>query len=117
MSMNVYISAERQVAFKKKNGKRGTDKQIEVFTALQTPTRVTYEIVNSADPVQAYVDWVLRECSFDEEFKVYAEDDIFGEGEPVSVEIYNSGKEHVELFREWVERVEEDGFKVVFEVI
>lgn len=116
MSMNVYITAEREITFRKRNGETGTDTQTVKFDAWQTPTKVTYEIVGSTDPARAYINWI-ESRSRDEQVPVYAEDDIFGENEPVGYEVYNAGKEHVQTFREWVAEVEEDGFTVKFEVI
>jgi hypothetical protein len=116
MSMNVYIAAEREVTFRKRNGETGTDTQTVKFDAWQTPTKVTYEIVGSADPAQAYIDWI-ESRSRDEQVPVYDEEDIFGEGEPVRYEVYNAGKEHVTQFREWIEAVEENGYTVKIEVI
>jgi hypothetical protein len=117
MSMNIYITATRKITFKKKNGKRSGDTQTVKFNAWQTPTVVSYGIIDSKEPRQAYVDWILRECSVDREFPVFADDDIFGDGEPVGVEIINEGKAHVEEFRAWINQVEEEGFTVNFEVI
>jgi hypothetical protein len=117
MSMNIFIYAARWVNFKKKNGKRSGGIQSSEFRALQTPTQVTYEILESNDPAQTYIDWVLAECSQDEIEPVFAEDDIWQEGEPVGTRVWNHGKEHVEEFRAWIKDVEENGFTVKFEMI
>ncbi len=117
MSMNIYITATRKITFKKKNGKRSGGIQHEKFNAWQTPTKITHEILASKDPIQAYVDWIIRDCSHSQEFPVYAEDDIFGEGTPIGVRIVNGGEEHIESFLEWVKHVEEEGFTVKFEMI
>jgi hypothetical protein len=96
MSMNIMITASRKVTFKNKAGKRSGGIQTENFGTCQTPTAVTYEILKSKDPAQAYIDWVL------EEYGQY-EDDIW--------------QEHVEEFRAWIDRVEEEGFTVKFNMI
>ena len=101
MSTNIHFFGEREVQVSK-TGKITT----------QTTTRVTWDIMESADKVQTYKDWVLRECSRDEEFPVYAEDDVFSEGDPIGVEIYNAGKEHLAKFEEWLKMCEEEGFEV-----
>ncbi len=116
MSMNIMITAERKITFKNKAGKQCTGTQIEFFNALQTPTEVTFKILHSADQVKTYIDWVLAECSQDEISPVYAEADIFQEREPVGTEVWNSGKEHVENFKDWLAEVEYQGFTVKFEV-
>jgi hypothetical protein len=117
MSMNVYISASREVSFKRKDGSISTETQTDKFDAYQTPTDVTYDIVESDDPVQAYIKWVEDVCSHDEQMAVYADDDLFNEGEPVGFVVYNSGKEHIQSFREWINEVEEAGYVVTLEVI
>lgn len=117
MSMNILITASRKITFKKKNGKRGGEIQSGEFRALQTPTQVTYDILESNDPAQTYIDWVLAECSQDEIEPVFAEDDIWQEGDPVGTRVWNHGKEHVEKFRAWIKDVEENGFTVKFEMI
>ena len=109
MSTNIHFIGHREVQVVK-TGKISTQKIH--FDQLQTPTRITYEIMESTDKVQTYRDWVLREWSIDEEFPIYAEDDVFNEGDPIGVEIYNPGKEHLEKFDEWIKHCEEEGFEV-----
>lgn len=109
MSTNIHFLGVREIQVVK-TGKIST--QEIHFDQRQTPTRVTWDIMESADKVQTYKDWVLRECSRDEEVPVYAEDDVFGEGDPVGVEIYNAGKEHLEEFDAWLKMCEEEGFEV-----
>ena len=115
--MNIYIYATRVISFKDKKGKKKTETQTTVFNVLQTPTEVTYEIVKSNDPAQVYIDWVLRECSVDEQWPVYADDDFMQEREPIGVEIVNQGKEHVEKFRQWMIWMEEKGYEIKYEVM
>lgn len=109
MSTNIHFIAHREVKVIKTN--RVSTQQIQ-FDEFQTPTRVTHEIMASADRAQAYKEWVLRECSHDEVFDVFAEDDIWEEREPVGKTIYNAGKEHIEKFEEWLKMCEEEGFEV-----
>ena len=109
MSTNIHWTAIREIKVIKTN--RKSTQEIH-FNELQTPTRVTWEIMASKDPAQTYKDWVLRECSVDEEFPIFAEDDVFGEKDPVGVEIYNAGKEHIEKFDAWLKMCEEEGFEV-----
>jgi hypothetical protein len=117
MSMNICIFAERKITFEKKNGKRGGEIQTVKFDALQTPTVVTFKILRSADQAKTYIDWVLAECSRDEIEPVFAEDDVWQEGDPVGTRVWNPGVEHVEEFRAWIKDVEENGFTVKFELL
>ena len=112
MSTNIHFIATREVQVLKTG--IITTQEIS-FREWQTPTRVTWEIMDSSDRVQAYKDWILRECSHDEEEDVFAEDDIFGEDEPIGKRIYNAGKEHVAEFEEWIKMCEEEGYTVVAE--
>lgn len=109
MSTNIHFIAHREVKVIKTG--RVSVQEIQ-FDEFQTPTRVTHEIMASEDRPQAYKDWVLRECSIDEEFDVFAEDDIWEEREPVGKQIFNAGKEHIEKFDEWLKMCEEEGFEV-----
>ena len=109
MSTNIHFIAHREIKVIKTG--RVSVQEIQ-FDELQTPTCVTHEIMASADRAQAYKDWVLRECSIDEEFDVFAEDDIFEEREPVGKTIYNAGKEHIEAFEKWLTLCAEEGYEV-----
>ena len=109
MSTNIHFIATREIKVVK-TGKT-TIQEIK-FKEWQTPTRVTREIIGSADPIQAYKDYILRECSRDEEQLIYAEDDIWGEHEPIGKTIYNDGKDHVAEFEEWLAMCEAEGYTV-----
>ena len=118
MSMNVYITAAREVTAKNKAGKEIKDEQVIKFDALQTPTTDTYAIVAAPNPTEAYIDWCLeRAVGTDETYPVYAENDPFGENEPVGFETINFYREHVEEFRKWVDCMEEEGYTIKIEVI
>jgi hypothetical protein len=117
MSMNVYIIAGREITFKKRNGEVAIQTQTVYFDAWQTPTDDTYRIVGANNPKQAYIDWVMANFDEDEEFNRYAYGDIFHEGEPIGVDVYNAGKAHVQEFLDWVEDVEENGYKVEIQII
>lgn len=112
MSMNLHIIAEREVLVVKTKKK---DVQSIEFGAWQTPTDVSYKIQKAADPIQAYKDWVLAQ-SFDEEEPVYAEDDLWGEREPIGTETYNAGKEHITDLDCWVEEAQDEGYDIEFHV-
>jgi hypothetical protein len=112
MSTNIHFIATREIKVIKTN--KISIQEIR-FNEWQTPTRVTREIMESNDPIEAYKDWILRECSRDEEFPIYAEDDIFGQREPVGRQIYNAGKEHLEQFNKWLKMCDEEGYTVVAE--
>lgn len=112
MSTNIHFSATREIIVVK-TGKRDTQ-QIS-FNEWQTPSEVTRQIMASPDREQAYKDWILRECSEDQEMYVFAEDDIFCERDPVGKEFFNPGKEHIAAFDEWLQMCEEEGYTVTAE--
>lgn len=109
MSINIHFIATRKVKVIKT--KRVVTQEIK-FNEWQTPSEVTGKIMASADPIQAYKDWILTDCSIDVETDVFAEDDIFQEREPIGKEVFNAGKEHIEKFDEWLKICAEEGFEV-----
>lgn len=114
MSMNVYIVAEREVQVNI-GGKIITDIQCTRFDAVQTPTKVTYDIVKSENPLEAYIDYVKSRSSI-QKVPVYAPDDIFGEREPIRFEDYDWSTSHIEGFRAWVVEMTSKGYEIKFEV-
>ena len=109
MSINIHFIATRKVKVIKT--KRVFTQEIK-FNEWQTPSEVTRKIMASADPIQAYKNWILTDCSIDVETDVFAEDDIFQEREPIGKEVFNAGKEHIEKFDEWLKMCAEEGFEV-----
>lgn len=109
MSTNIYFEGTRQIKVIK-TGK--VENQTIYFKyGIQTPTDVTKKIMGSAEPFQAYRDYVLEICE-DYESPIYAEDDEFGLEDPIGVEIRNDGPEHVKRFNDWLKSVKEAGYDV-----
>lgn len=113
MSMNILIEATRQVQVVK-TGKI-TEQRIR-FDAWQTPTTITQDIICSQHPASVYKGWVLS-SSQDHTVAVFAEEDIWEEGEPIGTKIENFGKDHVAEFEEWLRWCEAEGFEVSFHMI
>lgn len=103
MSMNIFFKALREVVVKK-TGK--TDMQVVEYEVWQTPTKVTYEIYESKDPVQAYVDWVLS-TSEDEIVDVFDDDKNY-----IGRQVVNFGKEHADEFLSWAAMMEAEGYDI-----
>jgi len=80
----------------------------------QSPSRITYKIIHSSNKMQAYIDWVLS-ISKDVEEKVYAEDDIFEERDPIATRIINHGEDHIERLFDWCNNVAYAGCELHFE--
>jgi len=113
MSMNILIQATQQVQVIKTGKIR--ERRIQ-FSAWQTPTKITWDIVNSSKPADVYKDWILANTE-DQTEAVFAETDIWEDGEPIGTKVVNLGKEHVAEFDDWLKMCEEEGFEVSFRVV
>ena len=111
MSTNIRIHAHRMIQVVKTGA---LDTQSTHFDAWQMPTTATWHIMNPVDlmsRLQAYRDWVLSTCE-DEREPVYAEDDLFHDGEPVGFSLVNHGRDHLARLDEWLQLIERDGWEV-----
>ena len=102
MSMNIHLKAALDGMFipdNKKLKKRHIS-IVEKFSCIQTPTDITKQILKSKDPEEEYKKWVLN-ISEDEECPIYADDDYSEEGEPIGIEKYNFGEEHLQELDEF----------------
>lgn len=114
MSMNFYISAKREILIV---GTGETDYQWERFDVWQTPTNVSYSLLNSENPIESYINWVNeRGKTLIREVPVYDPNDIFCEGEPIGTELYDPAKEHIDELRKWLTMIEKGKYKLEFEV-
>ena len=113
MSMNILIKGTREVRVIS-TGKLAVQ-SIE-FSALQTPTTITLDILASNHPASIYKAWVLS-FSEDETVDVFAEDDLWNEGEPIGTETFNVGKEHVAEFDNWLKMCFQEGYNVHYEMV
>ncbi len=95
MSFNLHLSATVTCIIKGK-----PKKLYEKFDLFQTPTKITDEILASADIKQAYYDWI-KSHSEDEKIPVYA-NDFFGEGVPIGYKTINEGLMHIEVLEQWL---------------
>ena len=116
MSMNIYITAVRNVRFTRKDGTEGSSSQELNFDAHQTPTAITYNILDSSDPAQTYIEWI-RSQGVDEIIPTYAEDDHWCEGTPTGSYVFNAHEEHVKEFQEWLLHVDAEGYAVQYHMI
>jgi len=113
MSMNIEIMAVAKSMIIKTG---------EVFdntvylNVIQTPTDVTYKIMKAENKMEEYENYVTS-VSEDDEVPVFAEDDVFQEGDPIGYETVNEGEEHlVELHNE-VTHYTNKGYDIIFDVI
>ena len=110
MSMNFYIRGQREITVTKTGA---VEIQHCDYQPFQTPTIVTNALLASATPVEAYKAWVMSVCEDGEE-PVYAEDDIFGNREPIGTETINYGKEECEQIDSWIAAVTALGYDLEF---
>lgn len=110
MSINIRIGGIREVTVVKTGA---ITTQTDKFEVWQTPSAVTRQIMAAEDKVQAYKNWVLS-ISEDVEAPVYAKGDIFCEKEPIGIEVYNVGKEHIVQFDEWLQMMATGGYNIEF---
>lgn len=110
MSMNIHIEAVRE-AIAVKTGEHFKD--TVVFPVWHTLTKDTEAIMAAEDRVAAYIETIRAQCDPHEE-EVFAEDDIFEEGDPVSTRIVDDGADHAEYLMRWIADVTARGFDVEF---
>lgn len=108
MSMNLHVEATRPTKVNVK-GVEKTSQETISFDLWQTPTKVTYDILEQEDKLQAYIDWV-KSISQDRQWPIYAEDDIFSQRDPIRFETVNDGDIHIEYLKEWIEYCNDEDF-------
>lgn len=108
MSMNIFFEASRVIQVVKTGV---TEVQKVQYQVWQTPTEITFQILRAEDPIQTYKDWVMTQ-SEDIEEPVFAEDDLWEEGEPVGSIMRNDAKEHIAELDQWLAAMEQGSWTV-----
>lgn len=110
MSMNIYISGVRNAEVVVK-GKRKMIKDVVEFNAWQTPTSVTFDILEfgtNEGRINEYITWVTsQECS----------DIVYDADAGQVVRVNNLVDRHLSEFREWLIMCEAEGYQVKFQMI
>jgi len=107
MSYEVHFVGERTIyipSIKK------YDEQEIYFNVWSTPSDVTRLLQSSDNPIQGYKDWIISRNIIDQ-YSEYEEDDFFCEN-PIGIKEVNLSEEHIELFNQWLESCEENGYIV-----
>lgn len=118
MSMNVYIFGEREIFFKLPNGETGTDVQHSKVDVQQTPTNTTNDILNSADALEAYREFIkdkIGKYAYQE--PIYAADDIFGECPAIGFKVCDPYVDHLKEFDETIDNLVKKGYTIRVEQI
>lgn len=105
MSMNLYLSAT--LTGKTKTGKPVV--QTEYIDLWQTPTSITYKIMEMDDKLQGYIDYIE---SIDAPYiqNVYEKDDIFCEGKVIDTFTIYPGKQHINEVKEAIKYFTENEY-------
>jgi hypothetical protein len=106
------IIAERDIIVKR-TGKHEVQ-QVELFDCLPEPSNTELNsILESADPVKAYIDWLFKDAEGAEyEEPIYADDDIWQERPPIGTRTVNARKEHAEMVKSKVDSYIKEGWDV-----
>lgn len=115
MSMNIAISAVREINYKDLKGNLKQDIQKEYFNAQQTPSNISYMIIGADDREAAYKSYISSLRTI-EHIPVYAEDDYMEEGQPVEYVEYCFADEHIKDFNIWMNKMVENGYTIEWEV-
>jgi hypothetical protein len=110
--MNIHISATRE-AMVIKTGETFT--QTIRFDCWQTPTKVSYQIIENENPLEAYKEWAIDRKDVGT-FLIYEEGDFFKEREPIGESIVNYSEDHVNELNEWIEMCAECDYDIKVEV-
>lgn len=100
MSMNITVRAESEELSEE-----------TYFNCLQTPTIITLSILQSKDPMQAYIDYVMS-VSNDVVEDVYDYDISL---EPVGERTVNLGAIHISSLHEFIQ--DHEGWNIVWDMI
>ena len=118
MSMNLYIEGTRKASVKVK-GKRKTITDSTKFSLWQTPTQLTYEVLELPtieQQINAYIEWA-KSISKPYEDNVYdynALPDENWEYPVIGRVMVDPAKEHVTEFRDWLKMCEDEDYTVKF---
>lgn len=112
MSMQLCISAERPAYAKNAAGETVTFTDVRPFSTYWATNDIIRIIINSTDPANAYIAWVMMEFSEVEEFEIFAEDDLAREGPPVRIEYVNEAANYVVKFNQWLHDMAVEGYTV-----
>ena len=108
--MNFHIEGTRSITISKTGVVQTQTCEYETW---QTPTKVTDEILASMLPVEAYKAWVMS-ISKDTQESVYAQGDLFEEGEPIGTNTVNFGSDECLRVDEWIADAVSNGFELEF---
>lgn len=115
MSMNIHLRAELSGTFTSDDSKKTCKhKFTEWFDCYQTPTEVSYHIIDVNDfdeRTKRYEEYVLSITS-ETEVNVYADDDYFGLKDPIGTRKEHFGKQHIKELHNFIRKYKEEGYSL-----
>lgn len=118
MSMNLYVEATRKATVVVKGKEKTITDRIK-FNLWQTPTKLTYEVLDlptTEQKVEAYIKWADSVCEPREE-EVYDYNGQLDENfdyPVIGTKMVNPAQDHANEFREWLRHCDEEDFSVDF---
>ena len=121
MSMNLHIEGTRPAFYQRRDGSIEEFETHVAFSLWQTPSKVTYDILDQPtfnQQLDAYCAWVLERSEDDEE-PIYDWSQLDGNFDPkqTGTKIVNHGVNHIQDFRQWVEDKLAIEYNLVFSAI
>lgn len=119
MSMNLYVHGLRKAFAFNRFGKKVEFEDRRNFCLWQTPTELTYKILELKtveEKIKAYIDWIYSVSSPREEIVYdYSANPNEDFNYPViGKEIVNPAKEHEEQLKDFVKYADDEGFELEF---
>lgn len=110
MSTNFHILGKRNIYIPK------VDKhevQKIYFDCYQTPSTVTYELMDTEDPIAAYKTWLSNKAKdYEYEEPIYANNDFLT---PIGYQTKNEATEHLLNLDRFIENAKNDGYDIEYE--
>ena len=110
MSMNLHIAATGEATYP--SGKKF--KVMERFSCLQTPTKITNEILSKENPIEAYKAYVMENSVVEEEpiFDIETWDEKTDYYEQVGTDLVNYWEIHIKQLDKFLKQALEKGLVV-----
>lgn len=111
MSLDLHLIASRMCTVNKTGKEFEHVVRIEL---LETPN-ASRLILASPNIVEAYCEWVLEHTHV-YDVEIFADNDLFEEGDPIGVRTVNHGEEHIADLRATMAQCVKDGFEFTWYV-
>lgn len=117
MSMNLICIAARICYYKDKNGNMVEFIQRQTIPLMQTPTAVSYQLIEQPDIFAAYCDWVASLPPDNHIVHEFSKDDIWGDEPPIASHTVDLNLERIEETRNTIAELLDECYTIHFTVI